>query len=371
MARKKNIVSKLEIASLQKDIKSICSLELKNAIDCKNLSNQILSITGKYLSFSTLKRFFGFNKSEFSPSYDTINILKEYIAISKKQKKVSLAQVVIDFYTPKHFKEISKSDQSFQAASRTMAMLLRENKSLFKETMLPLAQSKFGRAFYFELFPDYEILSAFQYKGYDLYLKYENSQEGKLFANCVLFLKYFFDADAKMMDFYHNKVVLQYKKAKDIHPFVLGRCYQIQLIHSFLYQPKLITKIINEIYKAEKLQPRNAKELFREFPGFHYFVCDGLWHAEQYEHLLNISEIALTEYEKYEEFSWKGYYDQLLIYHGLALSKLGKTKEASIKIKKIQPESFYFISRKYFTTLLETLKESPQPQPFPQKVKGV
>ena len=118
----------------------------------------------------------------------------------------------------------------------------------------------------------------------------------------------------------------------------------------------MISKIISEIYKVEKLQPRNAKELFREFPGFHYFVCDGLWHAEEYEHLLKISEIALTDFEKHEEFIWNGYYDQLHLYQGLALSKLGKTKEASTKIKKIQPASFYFISKKYFTELFEGLK---------------
>ena len=356
MARKKNSISKLEIASLQNDIRTKCKLVIENAIDCKNLSSHILLTTGKYLSFSTLKRFFGFNKSEFSPSYDTVNILKEFIALCTKQKQVSIAQIVIDFYTPKHFKEISKSDQSFQAASRTMALLLRENKNLFEETMLPLAQSKIGRAFYFELFPDYEILSAFQYKGYELYSKYENSQEGKLFANCILFLKYFFDGDDKMMNYCHHKVLLQFKKTKEIHPFVLGRYYQVQLIHSFLFEPKLISKIISEIYKLEKLQPKNAKELFREFPGFHYFVCDGLWHAQEYEHLLKISEIALTEYEKHEEFNWKGYYDHLQIFHGLALSKLGKSKEVSSKIKKIQPESFYFISRKYFKDLYEVLK---------------
>ncbi len=356
MARKKNSISKLEIASLQNDIRIKCKLVIENAIDCKNLSNHILLTTGKYLSFSTLKRFFGFNKSEFSPSYDTIKILKEYIALCTKQKQVSVAQIVIDFFTPKHFKEILKSDQSFQAASRTMALLLRENKNLFEETMLPLAQSETGRAFYYELFPDYEILSAFQYKGYELYLKYENSQDGKLFANCVLFLKYFFDGDDKMMSFYHNKVLLQYKKTKEIHPFVLGRYYQVQLIYSFLFYPKMISKIISEIYKVEKLQPRNAKELFREFPGFHYFVCDGLWHANEYEHLLKISEIALTDFEKYEEFNWKGYYDQLHLYQALALSKLGKTKEVSSKIKKIQPDSFYFISKKHFTALFEGLK---------------
>lgn len=356
MARKKNIVPQSEITSLQNEIKSICTFSIENAIDCKNLSNQIFSATGKYISFSTLKRFFGFNQSDFSPSYDTINILKEYIAISTQQKKVSVAQVIIDFYDPKHFKEISKSDQSFQAASRTMAMLLRENKNLFEESMSTLAQSKIGRAFYFELFPDYEILSSFQYKGYEHYLKYEDTHEGKLFANCVLFLKYFFDNDEKMMTFYHNKALVEFKKSTQIHPFVLGRYFQVNLMYNFHFNKKMVSKIIDEMYKSEKLQSRNAKELFREFPGFHYFVCDGLWHAEEYEHLLKISEIAITEYEKHEEFIWKGYYDHLQIYHGLALSKLGKTIEASTKIKKIQPESFYFISRKYFMELFEVLK---------------
>ena len=96
--------------------------------------------------------------------------------------------------------------------------------------------------------------------------------------------------------------------------------------------------------------------MFREFPGFHYFVCDGLWHAEEYKHLLKISEVALTEYQKHEEFIWKGYYNQLYLYQALALYKLGKTKEASSKIKKIETDSFYFISKKYFTELFEKLK---------------
>jgi hypothetical protein len=159
------------------------------------------------------------------------------------------------------------------------------------------------------------------------------------------------------MSYYHNKASLEYKKTKQFHPFVWGRYFQVTLMYNFHFSKKMVSKIIDEMYKSEKYQSRNEKGLFREFPGFHYFVCDGLWHAEEYEHLLKISKIALTEYEKHEEFIWKGYYDHLQIYHGLALSKLGKTKEASTKIKKIQPESFYFISKKYFTELFEVLKQ--------------
>jgi len=45
------------------------------------------------------------------------------------------------------------------------------------------------------------------------------------------------------------------------------------------------------MYKSEKVQSRNEKGMFREFPGFHYFVCDGLWHAEEYKHLLKSAKL--------------------------------------------------------------------------------
>ena len=83
-----------------------------------------------------------------------------------------------------------------------------------------------------------------------------------------------------------------------------------------------------------------------------------MWHAQEYEHLYNISEIALNDFKKHTEFIWKGYYDQLHLYQGLALSKLGKTKEDTKKLKLIRPDSFYFISKKYFQGLHTVLKKN-------------
>jgi len=62
-------------------------------------------------------------------------------------------------------------------------------------------------------------------------------------------------------------------------------------ILNLLNLPNLISKIIDEMYKSEKVQSRNEKGMFREFPGFHYFVCDGLWHAEEYKHLLKSAKL--------------------------------------------------------------------------------
>jgi hypothetical protein len=79
MARKKNPVSKQEIDAILNQIKKNGSIPINNPVDCKTLSNHIEAVTQKQLSDSTLKRLFGFYSSKFSPAYETINILKEYI----------------------------------------------------------------------------------------------------------------------------------------------------------------------------------------------------------------------------------------------------------------------------------------------------
>ena len=188
MARKPNPITQKEIVDLRRQIEKTNGNSIRNPVDCKDLVLKISKATGKYISESTLKRFLGFHDSGFAPSYDTIKILKEFVSLSKQKKtesSVSMENFVLDFFNPLHFENIKKEDKGFQAACRSIALLLRNNKSLFEKVMSPLAQSKMGRVFYYELFPDYEILSSFQYKGYEAYLENEKSYEGKMFANCL------------------------------------------------------------------------------------------------------------------------------------------------------------------------------------------
>ena len=330
MPRKPNIVPKKEINDIISTIKKKGSIIIEHSVDCKKLANHIFVVTGKYISESTIKRFFGFNKSKFSPSYDTIRILNEYRKyITLKQSAdisdtESVDKLILDFYNPLHFEDIDKSDSSFQAACSKMAIYLRNNPVVFQNIMEPLAKSKMGRVFYYELFPDYEILSDFQYKGYEVYLRYETTYEGKMFANCMLFLKAFFDKDHTKMKKIEENIIKLYDKTSALHPFVFGRYYQTRLIATSLFNKNELKGLIKEVFNIEKTQPRDGRKLFREFPGFHYFSCDGLWHAKEYEALYNLSNIALKEYKQYKEFKWKGYYDHLNLYNSLALLKMGK-----------------------------------------------
>lgn len=358
MARKPNPITQKEIAELQQQIGKVNSNKIINPVDCKSLAIKITETTGKYISDSTLKRFLGFHNSGFAPSYDTVRILKEYISLSKPQNEWAydnLEKFVLDFFNPSHFKSIKNDDKGFQAACRSIALLLRKNKTLFEKVMFPLAQSKMGRSFYYELFPDYEILSEFQYKGYEAYLENEKSYEGKMFANCLLFMKYFFDGNIALMKSKWLVIKKLFKKSEPLHPFVFGRYYQTLLIGSYYFQKREMENIIKQIFEAEKEIPRNSKGLFMDFPGFHYFACDGLWYVDAHDSLLKLSEIALRDYKKTSEFKWKGYYDQLYIYNSLGLIKENRVNEARKNLKHINPDKFYFITKSYFEKLYKKL----------------
>lgn len=360
MPRKKNTVSTNEILNIKNTILEKGTITIVNAVDCSTLAKHIFSITGKYISDSTLKRFFGFNSSSFAPAYQTIQILSEYISIeiNKKDSLQATADLISDFFNPIHFEKIDRTDTKLQATCRSMAIHLRNNPRLFEKVMEPIAKSKFGRTFYYELFLDYEYLSAYQYKGYEKYLENEKSYEGKLFGNAALFLKYFFDQNMDQIKIHWQKNAMLYEPQKKLHPFVRGRYFKIELIGSMYFNPSKMNKILDEIFVIEKSIPRNGKGLFREFPGFHFMACDGLWHTKNYKQLFELSTIAIDEFEKTEEFIWKGYYDQLYLYHALGLSMLGEKSEAKKIATSIKPNRFYFPTKAYYEKLFITLKET-------------
>lgn len=361
MSRKANIITEKEKKSIIFTIKNNGAIAIENPVDCEVLSNDICAKTGKFISSSTIKRFFGFYESRFAPSYHTVRILNEYILMMNEQKNVKndgIEKMIIGFFNPIHFESIDKSNTTFQAACRTIALHLREHPVIFEKVMEPIAKSNMGRAFYYELFPDYEILSAFQYKGYEAYLSHEPSYEGQLFGRCILFLKDFFVEDFSRLKTRWEDLVQFYDEALTIHPFVLGRYYQCRLIGSYYFNKREKKTLIKEVFLIEKKQPRNKKNLFLEFPGFHYFSCDALWHIDEFEALYELSNIALSDFKKYEEFVWKGYYDQLLLYKALALVNLGKKKGAEKILLKLNHSSFYFISKDYFLNLFNLLKKA-------------
>lgn len=355
MARTKHQISDSQIQKIKRNLKSVCSTPIEFPADCNHLATQIFQVTNSYISETTLKRFFGFIASDFSPSYETIRTIERFIQLKQNNQPSVSTEFVLSFYSPSHFENLDSGDTSFQAACRSIALELKNNPALFESVMVPLAQSKMGQQFYYELFPDYSILSEFQFRGYEYFLEYANYYEGQIYGRCVLFMKHFFDQNIKAMEKMVHEVMHRYVSRKKLHPFVRGRVFQVQLILAAQKKEKKNDQLLVEMWKTEKKMPRQAAGNFLEFPGFHYFCCDGLYHAQHWDELLQMSRIALQDFTRHKQFEWKGYYNQFLIYQCFALVHLKQQKKALRLFGQIKNTEFYFITKEYYLGLYNLL----------------
>ena len=320
MARKRNSVSDVELSRLKDEIQSRIDFEIKFSKDCLKLSELISQVTKSYISASTVRRIWGFEKSDFSLSYGTMEILRNF---AHNQPLGNLnwsekAKFILDFFNPLHFEDIVENDKIFQASCRRVAILLRNDRNLFDEVSSELASSFIGRKFYFELFA-----------------AYLNGQEERMQFHCRTTKEFSSDLSA-------------------IHPFVLGRYFFMQIVGS---EGDERSEWVCKALILEGEISRSDIGEFKEFPGFHYFVCDALRIVKDWKNLEYTSLKALSDFVRYPEFEWKGYYQQLELFYGISLFENDKKSEAKKILKNISPDGFYFISDNYFREIFEFWKK--------------
>ncbi|MFN4235046.1 MAG: hypothetical protein ACK4IK_09605 [Bacteroidia bacterium] len=368
MARKPNKIDKNTIEKLKEEVSKTFAKPILNPIDCDKLSDDIFSKTKHYISSSTLKRFWGFHHINFYPSYQTLNILSAYCGFdgfhnfnfNKKEKSIiseadiKLLNEIFNETDYLSIKDLKEYDESMQLITRKVALKLRENPKYFESCIKDLAKNKLAQIFYFEHFPDYDILVEYQFKAYEEYLKHKNTCEAKVFGNSLLFFRGFLLEDKILMKKYY-KILSSINLEENIHPMAIGRLYKCFLLYNTYVENKESKDLIKHIFSIEKKMPRVGLH-FTNFPGFHYFVADGLILCNYNKEAIKLITKAFENYNITREFVWKGYYRQLQLMLAEAYYNIGEKEKSEKLISKINPESFYFITRNYFRTRYLILK---------------
>lgn len=354
--RKANSVDPSLLETLRKQVESCLTFQMKYSKDCVRLSSLIFDKTKQSLSSNTLRRFWGFEKSSFSASYATLEFLQRFVQCCQASKSYSdQALFVLDFFEPLHFQDIGADDKTFQASCRKIALYLKSNPLVFQEVMIPLAQSALGRKYFYELFPDYSWLKQGLDLGYHHYLAHSVSKNDLLFGHAILFFSAYLKSDQLVMkDAFIAIHSIWNDLEGEVHPFVAGRVYFTFIMMS---DADNLLSILEADRDYEKKLPRNAVGAFKEFPGFHYFVADALYQKALLQDLFFFTNIALNEFPVFHEFEWKGYYDQLRVFHAFALSGLKKKKEALNLLRSVKTSDFYFISKEYYTQIYHQVKQ--------------
>lgn len=368
MARKPNNVSKTDVSRLIQEIENEIGFKILYPIDCEGLSDTVFRKTKHYLSPVTLKRFMGFYKSGFNPSYQTLDVLSFFCGYvgwndfiyptAKKNISQNELDFFMSFFNQKDYTRFADHDESMQLISRRIAERLREDPRAFEKIIPELAKSTLGQTFYFEHFPDYDNLVSYQYKGYIEYLKHKTNTEAQVFGNCLLFFRAFLLMDKPLMKQYYDTLA-QLEIPENIHPMPLGRYYKCLLLYTHFVEEKSLDKIIKHIFSIEKRLPQFGLH-FKNFPGFHYFVSDALTLCGYYKEVLKLIDLATKNYKIDREFIWKGYYRQFQLMQAEAYYGLNNKEKSVVLMKKVNPNNFYFISRKYFSLRYLLLKSRLQ-----------
>jgi hypothetical protein len=359
MPRTKFNVNLESLEKLKSELLKRTQINLSRPTDCQLLTEAISNSQGELINPITFKRIFGFVKYPFNPSLQTLNILSQFLGFKdwcdfelscSKYTLISSDElsVYLSFFEFDSINRIEEHDGGVQSFSRKIALRFREDPETFKQVIPELASNSFAQTFFIEHFPDYDNLVGYYYVLYEVYLKNKKTDEAQLFGNAMLFLKALWTINKKEAKFYIQRME-NITISKDIHPYVIGRIYACKLLYNYFFNDqKLVPKLIEEFKEKTTNLPVEGNH-FRDFPAAHYIFSEALFLTKQYQSCISVVEEAFSKFPIRMEFIRKGYYRQMQIFCYLSKCKLGESQLENNFLFKINPENYYFISKRHFS----------------------
>lgn len=365
MPRIANNINANDLSNIKEDVLIRYGKMLNKSVDCDKIAKVVSNETKSYINGITFKRLYGFTKYPYNPSSQTLDILCKYIGFENwfeylviKNQKSTISEQEITFYRTifnlDYINVVQNYEGGLQSISRQIIKKIISAPKSFKIVIDSLVNNKWAQIFIFEHFPVYDYLIPFYHYAYIQYLQHKRTREAQLFGNSILFLNALWtfnkdEASKRIKEI--NKTGL----SPEIHPFVVGRYFASNLYYNHYFTNKTTSLLIERIFEFEKRIKIESCH-FKDFPTFHYIVSEAFLHCKYYSEVITIVDIALSKYQIKREFVKKGYYRQMLMFKADALFELGDKNQAQLIMKKVNSNNFYFISRKYYTTLYHLIK---------------
>lgn len=283
MPPRKNSFNKNHIDSLKSFTNSTFTEPVQHSFQCEHLSKQIKRSTEIYVSPQTLRRFFGFIQSDFSPSVKTLNALCVYNGFPNWQ---SFTEQFLDTnYQPLtldqeanlylHFYQIEvkeEADMNYHNASKNFALRILSNPALLSKLSSSLARNPVSQIYFFERFPYIDGLHSDIYKrAIQQYLQ-KKTDDAQIFGNSLLFLSDFLCGKQKDLKKYLDKI-MQFQITETMHPFTVARFVGTNILYSHLSNEKL-DYWMNELAKWNQYFLKKGKIKFWSYPYFQHMVSD-------------------------------------------------------------------------------------------------
>jgi hypothetical protein len=353
MCRPKNAIDKKHIEQLTNLTNQTFGKPLTHSFESELLSKEIKRQTGTYLSPQTLRRFFGFLKTEFSPSIKTLNALAVYNGFpnwhafteqsSSNYQPLTLdqeASLYLDFYK---IEMKAEADMNYHNASRNIALRILFNPTLLSKLSSALAKNPVSQTYFFERFPFIDGLCTDYKRSIQLYLQ-KKDDTAQIFGNSLLFLSAFLGNRHKELRAYLdriNKVTLH----KSMHPFIVARLFGSNI----LYQQLVGENVSSWIEMANKWNQYFLQKSvgFWHYPYFQHMICDYLNLVGLFRESYQIARTISFSNNKYE--IEKGYPEAIEVINQIAKHSGSKEGEYADWLESTKVfESIHPLFKKYY-----------------------
>jgi hypothetical protein len=355
MPPQKNCFNKDHLDRLKTFTNSTFTEPVKHSFQCEHLSKHIKKVTGVYVSPQTLRRFFGFIQTDFSPSVKTLNALAAYNgflnwhSFTEQFSDTNFQPLTLDQEANLYlrFYEIEvkeEADMNYHNASKNFALRILSNPALLSKLSSSLACNPVSQIYFFERFPHIDGLHSDVYKrAIQQYLQ-KKTDDAQVFGNSLLYLSNFLCNKPKDAKKYFERMV-EVQINNTMHPFAIARFVGTNILHSYLNNEN-IEHWINEATKWNQFFLRKGKIKFWSFPYFQHMIANYMNLCGLFEESYSIVK-TIQQFDKDYEIE-SGYKEALQIICGIARHSV-----SSFDYKN------WFISEseKYFETITPIFKK--------------
>jgi hypothetical protein len=373
MARQPNVTDQKFSTYLKELVRIKSGLSCNSFSDIRQLQVQIKLIAGEILSLQTLNRFFGLIKNDFHCSKVTLDIICLYVNydslseftnacdeplgnLLKKEQATKMLAIMFTGINPEGGIEMSLCKLCLNIYKCIDKKEIPEN-----DAYAALAGTELGRKYIFETCVYVDKLNGHFGAGLNFYILQSKKPKEFLFANSVLCLRSFLNADARAFEIHFKKITnTTPDEIRDFSPIVIARYGAALILNEILNSStKPITEKVAAIITLittktdDKLQANLACTILAEallLAGVHDEVL----------RILNLSKSgfdAANERSKHPELSHQ--HIILKLYAGFC-SKNNYRLNMQERISSINDNRFHelsndFLSNDFYSILITQL----------------
>lgn len=268
------------ITELRAAVSNKLGKEILSSAHCDMLADEISKI-GVIINPQTFRRFFGLIKNSGKFHIHTLDTLAQYCGFTDfKNFGKSLTENELDLFLGSH--DSSNLEYNYWQLSENLCRKIIDSPSSLAIVHHQLLKYPLARTFFMEHHPMRDLAGTVYAQYFQDYLKYEQSNEAKLFAYGFLYMGSFLTENKEFMEIYFHKIK-DTELSPEVYVLPAARKFGVKLLHYWLNKDE---QSFTETY-VEMLEARNTyKEISeKSVCSFEYVILEHLIFTDKTEEM--------------------------------------------------------------------------------------